>query len=217
VVEAQKFLNSAKARRFAQAHARRQGLDLPGEDVTSEAVINIWKRVDRNPTGLDDANVEAYCTTVIKRVVRDAARGRSDSMQFDEERDAPGGRGNASELMAPTQLEEASSSIADELRAAIECDDSIPDWVAAAALNFVTLTSHPDVNVSGAPKPEAGARPDQALMWPSLWFAGRRDGLFPDPADDAARRKRRSRAAMQVAGAFKAAVVRAHFTEAAHG
>jgi hypothetical protein len=40
-------------------------------------------------------------------------------------------------------------------------------------------------------------------MWPALWFAGLRDGLFPDgDRHDAAQRQRLSRAARKVADAL---------------
>ncbi len=216
VAAAEEFLSKPSTEREARRILRRRGLNLPDHEVTSEALRRVWVRMERNPEGLEGANVEAYCTDVMKKVVSDAARGLSKTVEFDEEYDAPGGV-RSSEPVAPSQLDTPSTTVADELRAAIECDDSIPPWVAASALNYVALTLHPDIDLSGAPRPEAGARPDQARYWPSLWFAGQRKGLFPNPSDNPAQRKRRSRAARQVSDAFQSAAAHARLTGAAHG
>jgi hypothetical protein len=59
-------------------------------------------------------------------------------------------------------------------------------------LSVVTLRAHPDtIDLPGVPAPLAGARPDQAVVWPALWFAGKREH-FPHDGDDAKERNRKN-------------------------
>jgi len=131
-------------------------------------------------------NVAAYCTTVMKNVANELLRGFAGNWGDLEPLADDAEQVN----VAPSDL---GGGFTDQLRNAIETAGH-PDWVTAAALNFVTLSAYPGCDVSDAPASKAGATPNQARLWPSLWFAGRRHGLFPGPdGGGAAQRKRLSR------------------------
>lgn len=185
-VEASAWLASIEARRRAAAMLHRCGLQGEPADVAQDALHSLWCRLDRNPeTTIDD--VPAYCTVVMRNVVRSTLRGfDADPIDdVDDLADQP-----RIDLPSDPHLE-------GDLRTAIESLGG-EVWVAAAAINFVTLTAHPQIDISDSPAPIAGATPDEQRIWPSLWFAGKRDG-FPDFGRyHAAKRKRLSRAGQLV-------------------
>jgi hypothetical protein len=159
------------------------------DDLISDTRTRIWLRLARNPDGLDAKNPAGYCVQVMKNLIRDALQGqrREHLTDIDPRVDQP--------FVADVDGDDSSI---DQLRIALEDLAEPPVWVTAAALNYVTLAAHPAVDIRGAPTPRAGANPDQARMWPALWFAGQRDGLFPTTQPDAAQRKRLNRAAGKV-------------------
>jgi len=199
------WLESPAATRIAEQRLRERRLAVPAREVLDTALANIWQRMQRadGPPVIDD--VERYCSIVIRNVVRNIAAGfdRHDLAELDElERLVAGDRVAA--RREPVSVPPAGSRD-DGIRAAIE-SAAVEPWVVSAALSFVTLSEFPDLDVGDAPRPLAGARPDQARMWPSLWFAGMRDGIFPDGgAQDPAQRRRLSRAASRVRSAVEQA------------
>ena len=187
------WLKSTEARARAKRAIRIANVPATPEDVLAEVELRMWKRLQRNADELADVNVAAYCTTVMKNVANELLRGFAgnwgDLEPFADDAEQVN--------VAPRDL---SGGFTDQLRSAIETAGH-PDWVTAAALNFVTLSAYPGCDVSDAPASKAGATPNQARLWPSLWFAGRRDGLFPGPdGGGAAQRKRLSRTGAAVQG-----------------
>jgi len=180
------------------------GVQVSSAEVLGDARVKIWRRLTNNQDGLDPADAERYCRTVIRRIVADLLRG------FEHQPlDPSPGVAEASArdvLVAPPLDDGVESTLADGVRAAIEVACHAQRWITSAALSFVTLTQYPDLDVTGAPLPRAGAAPDQARIWPCLWFAGKTDGVFPgDGSGDPTQRKRLSRAAEQVKEAVQLA------------
>lgn len=196
------WLRSAKAVGYAERVMSLQAVHVSAEEVLGDARRKIWVRLTKNPDGLDTAAAEPYCRTVVRSVVTDLLRG------FEHEPfGAPEGPPPISYvLVASPMFEQHDSTVADGLRTAIEAARHPEPWVTSAALSWLTLSQYPDVDVSGSPLPKAGARPDQARVWPCVWFAGKTEGFFPgDGGGDAAQRKRLNRAAEKVNDAVKEA------------
>ena len=197
MVAASEWLGTGAARRYAEREMARLRVHVAAEDVLADAKWKIWQRLRNDARGLDASAAERYCRTVIRSVVVDLLRGfGSDPIERWPVPD--GSRSRQSEVVAPPLIGIADSGVADTLRLAIESTAQFEPWVTSAALSFVTLTQYPEVDVSGAPRPRAGARPDQARMWPCLWLAGKVDGVFPAGRSTPAQRKRLSRATAQV-------------------
>lgn len=207
------WLGSAAAERIAEQRLRERRLGVPAREVLDTALTNIWQRWRRSDAAPEIDDVPRYCSIVIRNVVRNLAAGfdRHDLAELDElERravvDGDGGvlGGGAAPVVGAGVARPGTRD--DSMRAALEAAPAAEPWVLSAALTYVTLSEFPDLVVDGAPRPQAGARPDQARMWPSLWLAGVRSGVFPDGGPhSAAQRQRLSRAAAKV----RAAVVRA--------
>jgi len=191
---AEEWLKSPEASARAERVLARAKLHVDPADVVAEVQYGVWKVLAGNPDGLAGANEAAYCTTAINNAVNDVLRGfKGDRARLNRLKPLA-----VDKDQAATSPPELGGEFSDELRSAVEIAGH-PDWVTAAALTFVTLTSYPESDISGAPEPNAGARPDQARMWPSLWFAGRRHGLFPQSGvSDATHRKRLERAGASV-------------------
>lgn len=190
--EAQAWLASAEARAAAKKLLHQYGLGANPDDVTQDALFALWQHLAMYPEHSIDS-VPAYCRTIMRNVVAKAAQG-FEAVSFDESPD-----------IEDQQIPEVESTLADDLRAALEAGSCAKPWVTAAALNYVTLAAHPSIDTHRAPLPIAGATPEQARVWPSLWFAGERSpGLFPTPGKhSAAQRKRLSRAAAAVTKAIE--------------
>jgi hypothetical protein len=87
---------------------------------------------------------------------------------------------------------------------------------AATALAFLSARVD-DVPVGPhCPQPAGGAGAQEAAEWAGLWYGGRHD-CFPDEADSAAVRKRRSRAVSQLHAALADAAEQADLTGAHDG
>lgn len=149
------------------------------EDVLGDATVAVIKR-SQSPTPFMVDNPAAYGTRVVQNVVKALVRG---DVAYLEDLDE-----QASESVASVDPE-----FADELRVLVEHGDSAA-WLDSAVLAYICLIMFPDAVPEEAPAPLAGARPDQALVWPALWFAGERD-LFPDEGSDPHKRKRARRIA----------------------
>lgn len=189
---AQEWLSSAEARAAATKLLHQYGLGANPDDVTQDALFALWQHVRRHPhTSID--SVPAYCRTIMRHVVTKTAQGFG-AASFDESLD-----------IEDQPMPEVETTLIDDLRAALEAGTGSKPWMTAAALNYVTLTAHPSIDTQHAPWPVAGATPEQARIWPSLWFAGERArGLFPDGGKhSAAQRKRLSRAAAAITTAIE--------------
>lgn len=201
--EAVTWLKSGAARRYASAQLGRHGIRIPVEDVLADVTTLIWKRLRRGADTVDITNVPAYCCTTIKRQVLQLVRGeigerRRRQIVEDQHRD--------DDAIAAPLVQSVDSAVGEALRSAVEATSGPIPTVTSAALTYLTLTEFPAIPVDDAPAPRAGANPDQARMWPALWFAGVRDGIFPDGEQhDAAQRQRLSRAARKVSDALERA------------
>lgn len=174
------WLGSAEAHTVARRQLQRsgfgRGVDLAA-DVVADAQVGILKRM-RSSTPFTAENPAAYGTRVIQNVVKHLVRGDVVHLEDFDEHDAP----------EPPPVDR---TMADDVRVRLEQADA-PAWLTSAALAWVCLVMFPDAVPDSAPAPAAGARPDQALVWPALWFAGERD-LFPVGGSDPAKRKRARR------------------------
>jgi len=192
--DAQQWLASAEARTAAKRLLHQYGLGANPTDIAHDALVALWHHLRKHPhSSIDD--VAAYCRTIMRNVVIKAAQGFG-PVSFDDAID-----------IEDQQMPEVETTLVDDLRAALEAGAESKPWVTAAALNYVTLTAYPSIDTRRAPLPQAGAKPDQARVWPSLWFAGQRQpGLFPDGGKHSARqRKRLSRAAEAITAAIERA------------
>ena len=170
------------------------GFDLEA-DLLGEALRNLWLRIRRHGP-LDDLNPGAYLTVVMKNLLRDAVRGRRaiDAVPIDD---------SYADATVPVTDTGDEVTLVDALRAAVETTDA-PAWAKAAAVVYVNVLAFPDAVTTSypAPRPVQGATDTEAALWLALWFAGRRDGLFPDgehPSPSPARvAKARSRAGTRV-------------------
>ena len=174
------WLSSDEASDFARRRLVRSGFGRDQalvEDVVSDAMVAVLLRM-RSETALAPENPAAYGTTVISNVVKRLVRG--DTLYL-EDLDDPA-------VPAEFSFDEIA---VDGLRMLLERRD-VPAWLTSAALAYMCFTMAPDALPDSAPAPVAGARPDQAMCWPALWFAGERD-LFPCNGADPRRRKRARR------------------------
>jgi hypothetical protein len=176
------WLWSADGRASAEGvlHRRRFGLQeqratLSADDLRDDAFRAFWERVRRHGP-VEDLDPAAYLTRTMQNLVTAACRGRVRLEPLDDP-DA--------ERHAAVPFDDPVSTLGtgddlEAVRAAIEAA-AAPAWVRAGALVYVTVLAHPDAvpDDHPVPRPERGARPDEAALWIALWFAGRRDGLFP--------------------------------------
>lgn len=200
------WLGTSEAERTAKRIIRRSGLPLDPGDLVSEAAIRILVLVDREPGFFSgDAYRSSvpgnYCARIMSNFVADLFKGasRERSARRLLEADA---RNEDPSVTAPDltdaqrqQLAEAAANVSDGIRVAIEYSGAGPVDV-SGALTVLALQRDPAADVGESPRPKAGATPDQARLWPALWFAGLRDKAFPVAGKStAAQQKYRSRAA----------------------
>ena len=211
------WLASPAATRIAEQRLRERRLGVPAREVLDTALANIWQRWQRVDSAPAIDDVERYCSIVIRHVVHNIAAGfdRLELVELEHlERLAAAegdGRVARGRQAGGAPAASAQGGTRDNgLRAALEATATGEPWVLSAALTYVTLSEFPDLAVNEAPWPEAGARPDQARMWPSLWLAGQRRGVFPDGGPHSpAQRQRLSRAAAKVRAAIEQAAAAA--------
>lgn len=174
------WLQSDEARRLASRRLANSGFggwsDL-ADDVLADAAVAVIRR-SQSTKPFEVENPAAYGTRIVQNAIKGLSRG--DLVRLDELDEEPA---------EPERV--VDPELADDLRVLLE-DTTAPRWLCSAVLAYVCLAMFPDTVPAGAPKPRAGARPDQALAWPALWFAGEQD-LFPDGHSDPHRRKRARR------------------------
>ena len=190
------FLTGDGHRVVARALA---GHGLPAhlaDDLVQEALLRAHRAEQRGDVV---ANVDAFTTTLVQRAARDLLRGirrrpegHAAAAPIDElEGDPVVGRLGA-------DLPEAAAmgaAAAVELRRRVAGALVGQPRPAAGALAVLAIVLDGAGPADDCPAPRAGAGDDEALAWAGLFYAGRRE-CFPAPGegDDAATRKRRSRA-----------------------
>lgn len=178
---------------YAATQIRILRLHCAPSDLVNAAWMRLHSRFARQPDLAAPGPPEAYCKTVINRLAIDVLRGRAARPEQPLKVGTADGRATF-EPHAPPIVASTPSALPDDLRVVIESVGDHPAWAVSAALTFVTLTMHPGLDTEPAPRPLAGADPEQARMWPALWFAGKRNGVFPATDEpDAAQRQRLSR------------------------
>lgn len=149
-------------------------------DVVSEARVAVLKRA-RSTTPFEVDNAAAYGTTVVANAVKAMTRGAT--IYLEDIGDEP-------VSIDTYPLEDGFS---DEFRLLVE-RSHMHEWLRSALLAYFCLATCSDAIPPEAPAPRSGSRPDQALAWPALWYAGQRD-LFPTDGADPNRRTRGRRIA----------------------
>ena len=175
------WIDSTKAREFAKGLLNGKRVTVPEDEILADVRSRIWERVQRPHDELDAARAGAYCRAVARNLVSDLLRGFRD-VELDERlyyrKGAPPVPLNDLQPVADESAGALAGEGIDDLRTWFEASGHEP-WVVSGALTYVTVGSDPDCDYSAAPKPRAGAAKVRALLWPSLWYAGKRRGLFP--------------------------------------
>jgi hypothetical protein len=204
------WLDSPAARSAAAGFLHRQRLRVPVNEVVDTARTKIWMRLQSPHDDLDPAGAGAYCRRVMRNLVSDLLRGfdadplddeshhtDDDSDGYDQFDDDPfdddrhtGSAGDVGRSAYAPASDPVGGGLLDQVRGDLETSGQ-QDWVVSAALTYFTLEMYTDCDRSGAPWPQAGAALDRALLWPSLWFAGKRAGLFPDGSRHSATQRQR--------------------------
>ena len=206
---AYEWLSSHEAEVCARKLLTRYRLPIDPKELTSDAMVKIHAIAIAKPdhfTGdeWDNGHVDRYSTRIMRNLIVDMLRARKRSpLALIEEKD--GGHfdpidesiSDIDVLLhdgTPSENEAGGGELLDRLRTALEGSGAKP-WVVSAALAAFTMSAFHDVDTGKAPKPEAGATPEQARLWPSLWFAGERELFATDGAGSspALRRKRARR------------------------
>lgn len=165
------------------------------DDLIIETYLLFWGRVQRHGA-IADFRPGAYLSKTMQNLLRSALRGRRPWAQAELVVD----HADAVVITRP-RGEPSPGEDLFEMRTEIERVDA-PDWAKAGALAFVAVSAYPDLVPAWypVPRPRGGASPVEAGLWVALWFAGRRDGLFPEDGENAptSMRKARSRAAATI-------------------
>ena len=201
------WLRSHDAEVAAKKLLARYRVPLSPQELTSDAMAKIYATAIAKPdhfTGekWEQGHVDRYSITVMRHLLVDVLRGRKRTpFALLEERDV-GHFDPVDESISdidvllhdgsPSGDEAGGGELLDRLRTALEGSGAKP-WVVSAALAAFTMSAFDDVDTGKAPRPEAGATPAQAQLWPSLWFAGERD-LFPTDGSGSSPALRRKRA-----------------------
>ncbi len=210
---AYEWLSSKEAEDWAKKLLSQHRLLIDPKEITSDAMVKIHSLVTADPEHFAgdewvNGHADHYSIRVMRNLIVDILRGRKrSSFALLEEKDG-GHFDSVDETITdvdvllhegtPSGNEAGGGELLDRLRTALEGSGAKP-WVVSAALAAFTLSAFDDVETGSAPKPEAGAKPQHARLWPSLWFAGERD-LFVDngTGSSAALRRKRSRRMREV-------------------
>lgn len=190
-----RWLESAAARQHATNALGRRGLPPTlVDDVLQEARVRVWRTEGRLPEPVD--NPAGFGHRMLQYAVADLTRT---TRRRPPAATAPADD-HAADPAPPVDVVVVAGAFEDACRRAVAEAMGEQPWRGAAVLTELTLRLHADVPVPvGAPAP-VGASDDGAVAWAALWLAGRHDCFPVAPAgDDAATRRRRSRALAAVA------------------
>ncbi|MCD9625284.1 RNA polymerase sigma factor [Rhabdothermincola salaria] len=195
-IQLERWFASPEALATAKRLLRGAQGPIRAEDVVQDAFLKvaILRREGRiDDEALAGRRVASYGCTVMKRLIADVFRGRrKPDVELDERMGLAPPDGD-DEIPS-----EGDTPTLDALRTIVETRGH-EAWATSGALTCLTLAAYPACDTGGAPLPQGGARPDQARLWPCLWFAGQRDGIFPDAdGGSAAQRQRLSRRARRI-------------------
>jgi hypothetical protein len=190
------WLSSTGARSFVEGLLNRKKIWVPPAEILDDVRTRLWLRLQQPHDHLDPVKAAAYCRQVAENVVRDLLRDFVDASIDETAFSKPGALAEPERDTQPPNRPD--DHIIDRLRVA--CETSGRDaWMVSGALTYLTVGSDKECDVSAAPRPRAGANETRALLWPALWFAGRRTGLFPGGGrQNAAQRRRLKRAGDQI-------------------
>ncbi len=144
------------------------------QDVVQDACVSVIRRFDSADDFVPD-NPEAYATRVVQNTVHSLGRGEIPADDLE---------GITEPFVPPSETDDWFA----EVRVVLDHSPTEP-WLTSAALACICFTVHPDAIPDDAPYPKAGATPDQARVWPALWFAGQWD-LFPEGKDERIKKAR---------------------------
>jgi hypothetical protein len=190
------WLSSPGAGTFVEGLLGRKKVWVPPTEVLADVRSRLWLRLQKPHDRLDPAAAAAYCRKVAENVVRGLLRDFEDVSINEKAFSKPGA------LAEPERATRTPDPLGEHGIAQIRtaCETSGRDaWMISGALTYLTVGSDKDCDVSAAPRPRAGANETRALLWPALWFAGRRTGLFPSGGrQNAAQRQKLKRAGDQI-------------------
>lgn len=175
------------------------GLGLPAhlaDDVAQEALLRVVRAEAR---GDEVGNVEAFTTVLVQGAAKDLLRGirrRPEGHAVDDPVDALG-----PDVLTPQRRDDlpeaavVAAEAAAVLRRRVAAALTASPRPASGALAVLAIVVDGAGPAGDCPVPKAGAGDDEAIAWAGLFYAGRRE-CFPlaGQPDDAATRKRRSRA-----------------------
>jgi DNA-directed RNA polymerase specialized sigma24 family protein len=189
-------LGSGRGSAFARRAVKRQGLpDHLLEDLTQEVLLRAHRADQRGDVA---ENVEAFTVTLVQRVAVDMIRGHLRRPEgafelepIDEVMD-PGDHGKAAdETVAAVVGRERAAEVRRVLARLLAHTPA----AAAGALAVVAISVDSAAPAADVPVPKGGVDGNEAIAWAGVFYGGGRD-CFPGPdvQEDAAMRKRRSRA-----------------------
>jgi DNA-directed RNA polymerase specialized sigma24 family protein len=169
-----------EAKVIAKRVCRSTRLGLDPDDLLAEAMVRICRRIARDPEGLEDVEIPAYCTTVMRHLVRDAwSRRPIGGVQSVDE---------FTEAVVPITDDAEGVAIQDGLwldsddlahwRVAVEALGEDPVHV-SAALSGLYLSTDESIRPDDLPWDQKRNDVRHRVTWPALWCATRDRGLFP--------------------------------------
>lgn len=191
-----------------QAHAfasnRTRGTDAGGHIANDAISATIEALLDKHATGRLPQALEkpvGYAVAVLRRKCADLCNAR-DVLPL---QDRIGARAQDDRGTSDVVPDVVSADAIDSARLCI-AGSAEELWVRSGALTALALADLDEVpSAFGVTFPQAGANRVQRVMWPALWFAGRRDCVDPG-ATSAAARQQRSRCAKRIRALVDAAI-----------
>lgn len=183
------WLQTEDAAKSASRVVKRTKLPLDPFELISEAVIKIKVKVSRDPEFFADGrfvtyDVGGYCTKIMWNHVNDLFSAKKRDRDRDRLLQADA-RVNDDALATPDTtederalLEEIAVERIDALRVVAEYSGEKYEIV-SGVLTVMAIGRDPQADIGDSPTPQAGAKPDQARLWPAMWFAGYREKAFP--------------------------------------
>lgn len=203
--ELQAWCLGPQGRGAAARSLRRTRLSAdPGavDDLCQQVFIKVWQRLQRGPLDgpAHTSAVEAYAEVTVRNaandLIRRGARDRLDELtdptkrfglieHLDEESDPDSGTGaQPSHIVGQPVRWALHAHLAERQR-------RLQPWTIAAALVFVELADHPDLELlADTPRPHRQSRASHdGAGWAALAYAGRID-CFTQPETSAVRERR---------------------------